>query len=391
MHPYLRGVLRAIEKNMLYDPRRDELYELDRDAFLFISYFTGRNTLEDILRYTGADRKEAQELVDYLVQEGLVVDKHVPGAPGRHSISRNLLPSLRYLQLHVTERCNLDCRHCYLGRKGSTDLPFSLAKKAVAEFSEMGLKLMITGGEPLLYPRFWELLEYAKAHSIRVEVLSNGMYITAELAARLSRFVDCVQISLDGLQEGHDSIRGRGSFSKVVRGIKNLLPHVDVSIATMIHSANIDEFPRLEAMIKELGIREWNLDVPSPKGNMLRNRDLEADTEDVAEIYKSYGFGGEIHGGHEDYSCGAHLCSITAQGDVTKCGFFATGVGNIGEISLSGAWQRITRRYLPKLEELDCVGCAFLKECRGGCRFRAEEAQDFHGKDPFMCFLYSSS
>lgn len=390
MHPCLRGVLRAIEKNVLYDPGRDELYELDRDALDFVSYFTGRNSLNEILRITGADKKEASELIDYLAEEGLILDKHLPRAPRRHNISRQPSPSLRYLQIHVTERCNLDCRHCYLGRKGSTDLPFSLAKKAVREFSDMGMKLLITGGEPLLYPYFWDLLEYARDYPIRIEVLSNGTCITPGAAARLSHYVDCVQVSLDGLQEGHDLLRGKGSFRKAVKGIENLLPHVDVSIATMIHSGNLEQFPDLEAMIKNLGAREWNLDVPSPKGNMLRNRDLEADPEAVTDIYRNYGFGGETHEGHEDYSCGSHLCSINVRGDVTKCGFFTEGVGNLSEVSLSEAWQRITKRYLPKLKDLDCVGCAFLEECRGGCRYRAEEARDFHGKDPFMCLLYGS-
>lgn len=391
MHPCLRGVLRALEKNILYDPRRDELYELDEDALRFISYCTGRNSFNDILHLTGADKNKAQELVDYLVQEGLVVDMHYPDARRRYKIIRQNSPSLRYLQLHVTERCNLDCRHCYLGSKGSTDLPLPSAKKAVKEFSKRGLKLLITGGEPLLYPFLWDLLEYSRKYPIRIEVLSNGTYITPEVAAKLSLFVDCVQVSLDGLQKGHELLRGKGTYNKTVKGIENLIPYVDVSIATMIHSGNIDEFPALEAMVKNLGAKEWNLDVPSPKGTMLSNRELDPDHGAAADVYRNYGFGGETHEGHEDYSCGAHLCSITVGGDITKCGFFTKGVGNLREISIAEAWRRITERYLPRLEELECVGCTFLKECRGGCRYRAKEARDFHGRDPFMCLLYDSN
>lgn len=388
MHPFLKGGLRAVEKPLLYDPRRDELYELDEEAFELVSFCTGRNSFEDILAITGADEEESRELISYLQGEGLVLDKHVPGAPKRHRVFRQSAPSLRYLQLHVTERCNLNCRHCYLGNKGNGDLPLSLAKKAVREFSEVGLKLLITGGEPLMYPHLWGLLRYAREYPIRIEVLSNGTHITPSMAVGLSKYVDCVQVSIDGMERGHDLIRGAGAFKRAMKGVENLAPHVDVSIATMIHSGNIEEFPGLEALVNRLGIKEWCLDVPAAKGNMTRNMDLAPDLRAAAQIYERYGFGGESHEGSADFSCGVHLCSVSVRGDITKCGFFSEGVGNLVEISLGEGWHRITRRYLPRLNELECSGCVSLGECRGGCRYRAEEAQSFHGKDPFMCILY---
>jgi radical SAM protein with 4Fe4S-binding SPASM domain len=391
MHPLLRGVLRVMEKSILYDPRRDEIYELDDDSMEFLSYCTGRHSFEDLLRYTGADRGEALELLDYLLGEGILRDNHIPEAPNRYYVPKQPIPSLRYLQIHVTERCNLNCRHCYLGRKGGLDLPISLAKKAVKEFADMGMKLLITGGEPLLYPAFWELLSYARRFPVRIEVLSNGTLITSKVAERLGGYVDCLQISLDGLKEGHDFIRGRGAFQKTVRGIKNALPHLEVSVATMIHSGNLEEFPGLESLIRSLGVKEWNLDLPSLKGNMIRNREIEAAPEEAAEIYKSYGFGGETHEGYADYSCGTHLCSITVRGDVTKCGFFTKGVGNLKALSMSEAWHRVKGNYLPLLKELKCSDCRYLRECRGGCRYRAMASKDFYGKDPFMCLLYGAT
>jgi radical SAM protein with 4Fe4S-binding SPASM domain len=388
MHPLLKGGLRVMEKPLLYHPRRDELYELDEDALEFISFCTGRNSLEDILRLTGSDKAEAMELISYLQGEGLIVDKRVPWAPTRHRVLRQSTPSLRYLQLHVTERCNLNCRHCYLGSKESVDLPLPLAKEAVREFSKIGLKLLITGGEPLLYPHLWGLLRYARKYPIRVEVLSNGTLVTPSLAAGLARYVDCVQISLDGLRRGHDLIRGEGAFERAIQGIQHLVPYVDVSIATMIHAGNLEEFPALEALINRLGAKEWCLDVPSAKGNMARNKDLQPELKAAAQVYGRYGFGGEAHEGHAEFSCGAHLCSVSVTGEITKCGFFTEGVGNLGEIGLWRGWQRITRQYLPRLSQLECRGCESLEDCRGGCRYRAEEARDFYGKDPFMCVLY---
>ena len=65
-------------------------------------------------------------------------------------------PSLRYLELLVTDRCNLRCRHCYLGDAPGRDLPLPVLERVAREFEGMqGLRLLISGGEPLLHPDFW--------------------------------------------------------------------------------------------------------------------------------------------------------------------------------------------------------------------------------------------
>lgn len=390
MHPLLKGALRIMEKGILYDPYNDELYELDEEAIRFLSYCTGRNSIKKILEYTGSDKQDAKELLNYLVEEGLITDMHLPLAPIRFTVTPQPEPSLRYLQLHVTERCNLDCKHCYLGSKGIVDMPISLAKKIVKEFSNIGLKLLITGGEPLLYPRIWELLRYASRFPIRIEVLTNGTLISSKVAKRLARYAHCLQISLDGLKHGHEFVRGEGSYEAAVTGIKNAAGLIDVSVATMIHSGNIEEFPEMEVLVKSLGVTEWNLDIPSLKGNMLNNREVLADFKRAVEIYRSYGFGGETHEGHGDFSCGAHLCSVSVKGDVTKCGFFSESVGNLRDTTLSEAWNRVKKGYLPRLNQLECSGCEYLEACRGGCRFRAVTAKGFYDKDPVMCLLYNA-
>jgi radical SAM protein with 4Fe4S-binding SPASM domain len=391
MYPLLKGALRALEKKVLYDYHRDEQYELDDEAFEFLRYCTGRNSLSDILRRTGSGEKEGRELLNFLVEEGLIVDKYVPRGPRKYKAVKSPLPSLRYLQLHITEKCNLDCRHCYLGRKENASLSVALAKKAIKEFSGVGLKLLITGGEPLLYPDLWELLRYARRFPIRVELLSNGTLISDEVAMRLGEYADCVQISLDGLEEGHDLIRGRGSFTSTLRGIGNAAKYLEVSVATMIHSDNIREFPALEKLVKKLGAAEWSLDVPSEKGNMLGNKDLSADYAVASKIFENYGYGSGIHEGDGSYSCGAHICSINVRGEVSKCGFFAESVGSIADKTLLECWKRITQGYIPKVSELECRECDVIHECRGGCRYRAKITGSFLGKDPFMCRLYQKA
>ncbi len=387
MYPRLKNcVLRAGEGYFLYNYVEDVVYELDLEALELLRRFTGKNSLEALACEFGEGK--VREVVEYLLGEGCLVDEHNEDAP-QSFIVEHFTPSLRYLQLHITERCNLACRHCYLGEKSCIDLPRELAFKAVEEFSRFGWKLLITGGEPMLSPYFWELVSFASQLGVRLVVLTNGTLISEATAKRLAEHVHEVQISLDGIKHGHEALRGEGSFAKTLRGIEAAAKYMRVSIATMIHRENLKEFPQLEKLIKSLGVEEWSLDVPSPKGSLLENAELLPPLEEAARIYSKYGFSSGVHEGSAEYACGAHLCSVNVKGEVTKCGFFEHGMGNLAEISLKEGWKRIVESYLPKLSELACADCKYLSACRGGCRFRALSEGDFLGKDSFLCLLYS--
>jgi radical SAM protein with 4Fe4S-binding SPASM domain len=384
MFPRLKGCsLKKAEKLFLYDFARDELYEVDEEAFEFLRYCTGGNPLSEI-----PSSARSREILEYCISEGLIEDRHDPRAKKIFKPKDNPMPSLRYLQLHITDNCNLNCKHCYLGRKSGTDMEFAMARKVIREFGKVGWKLLVTGGEPLLHQKFWDILSYASHFPIRIEILSNGTLINEETARRISRYAHSIQISLDGMREGHDALRGEGSFEKAIQGIKAAKEYVSVSVATIIHSKNLDQFEELEALVKELDVKEWILDVPSMKGNLAMHPDFLPPIKEASRIYEKYGFGGGGHEGDEDFSCGSHLCSVDVYGNVTKCGFFTEGVGNIKTESLLDCWRRIISEYIPRLEALECRDCEFVRECRGGCRYRAMQIKDFKGKDPFMCSLF---
>ncbi len=387
MYPKLKGnALRDLEVKVLYNYAKNEQYELDPEALEFLSYCTGRNSFRRICEETGIDEGEAKELVRYLMGEACLVDTQEPNAPERFPIRPSFKPSLRYLLLHITERCNLNCGHCYLGNKDNHDMELHLIATLLEEFSEYGLKVLITGGEPLLHKNFWDVLKLAGDLPIRVEVLTNGTLVTPEVTMGLSRYADGVQVSLDGLKVGHEALRGEGTFEAAVGGMMNAKEFMPVSCATMIHSENLGEFEAMEAMLKEMGVEEWLLDVPCETGNMIKNGDFRVSFEEAVPVFRKYGYSTGVHLGDGAYSCGSHICSVNARGEVSKCGFFTESVGNAEEASLEACWGRVAERYLPKLEELECRDCSVLEECRGGCRFRAKE--DFYGKDPIMCALY---
>jgi radical SAM protein with 4Fe4S-binding SPASM domain len=367
-----RVLLRKFEVSIVYKAKTDELYELDDEGFQF---------LKDINRIDRSFDKQERDFIDYCIQEGIV---ELSEKSEEISWTEGFRPSLRHLLLHTTYRCNLRCRHCYLEKK-SRDMDYGVFELLLDEFNSAGgLKVMLSGGEPLLHPEIDRMIALTNQYDFRKVLITNGTLINEK---NCNIEVDEVQISIDGL-ESHDLIRSEGSFEKAIKAVELLRGSgVDVSIATMVHSLNADEFEKMEKIFKELGVKSWMVDYPSVEGEMKSNTHLLLPPEKAARIMRNYGFFDSGHRSHGDYACGAHMCSSDPDGNISRCGFFEP-VGNIRE-GLDECWKRLNLTHLWKLEEIEgCRDCEIKESCKGGCRFRAANFNSLNAPDPVMCAVY---
>jgi radical SAM protein with 4Fe4S-binding SPASM domain len=366
------SVLKNLEEPYLYNIEKDELYELNADAYRFLRQIC-----------QGIDppiREEDEEFIRFCLSENLIAFSETP-LKRKVALNPSPIPSLRYLELQMTDRCNLQCRHCYIGEGSHQDLSKKQIQKVLEEFEEIqGLRLLISGGEPLLHPHFWEINDILRNYAFRSVLLSNGTLITKEVANKLH--VHEVQISLDGMKEGHESLRGRGTFEKAMAAIDHLQQaNTRVSVATMIHRRNLSEFDQLALFLQSKHIEEWNVDVPCVEGRLKNHQDFWVSPPE-AGLYLNYGYGGGFHGSTKNSTCGAHLCAIITNGTVCKCGLFSDEpVGSIEE-GLRTCWARIPRIAL---KDLTCK-CPVMEECRGGCRYRAKTQGDSFQPDLFQCY-----
>ncbi len=372
-----RFFLKRLEAPFVYGRVRDQLYEVDGEGMAF---------LEECSRgkVTDTGPRVDSEFVRYSLAEGIL---YRATHPQQRAAPRDAapLPSLRYLEVHLTDRCNLRCRHCYLGEPAGRDLPLPGVEQLLEEFTELqGLVLILSGGEPLLHPFFWKLNDKLGETEFRVVLLSNGTLITPEVARRLR--VDEVQVSLDGLEGSHDLIRGEGSFHRAVRGIACCLEAgIGVSVATMLNRANLQDLEGLGRLLEDWGIEEWNVDYPAAAGRWAQETDLHAGHRDASR-YLDFSRGGGHYCSSGEYACGAHLAAVLADGRVVKCGFYDQPCGGkVDRDSLRACWERLPRL---RLTDLDCRDCPDLAGCRGGCRYRAWLAGDPLGPDYFQCWRF---
>lgn len=145
-------------------------------------------------------------------------------------LNRVSLAKVLYLQVHLTQKCQNHCKHCYHREIDSDIDTFSLdALLQILQVFNAKAKLLgypfqvdFTGGDPFLYPYLSEVVRFCKEMNINYGFKGNPEIILAN-----PKIIDCylkpstgISLSVDGLYEFHDSLRCRGSFSRTVRAME---------------------------------------------------------------------------------------------------------------------------------------------------------------------------
>lgn len=367
--------LRLLEEPYLYDCRTDDLYELNLKALRALQLCQGDRRLSQV----GLE----PEFLSFCLDEGLLT-LSLESQPRPVRLGVAPLPSLRYLELQITWRCNLSCRHCYLGTAREVDLPLPMIAAALRELEAIGgLRVMLSGGEPLMHPQWDRVNAMLHALSLRRVLLTNGLLLDDQRLAELA--VEEVQISLDGLRPGHEALRGPGSFAPALAAARRVREAgLDLSIATMAHARNLQEMEGLAQLVADLGAREWGIDAPVIHGRLLRHSNLAVTPAQAAQAM-AHAFGGSYHGAGTDpqgnpMACGLHLCTVAPDATVAQCGFYLDHpLGHLPE-GLWTCWQR--RQPAPLAAIPACASCASAPDCGGGCRRRAPGPDQ---PDPVMC------
>jgi radical SAM protein with 4Fe4S-binding SPASM domain len=169
----------------------------------------------------------------------------------------------------VTQQCNLNCTHCYVNQD-LKELSYDDACTIIDQLAEAkNLLLIFFGGEALLREDVFELMNYASKKKIQVGLASNGTLITTDIAKKLKNVgVSYVQVSIDGLKEIHEQIRGKGTYDKAIAAIQNCIKEgLYTCIGTTITKENVHQIYDLIELAKSLKIQKFQIVdfVPSGK------------------------------------------------------------------------------------------------------------------------------
>ena len=145
----------------------------------------------------------------------------------------------------ITERCNLSCLHCSAGRTKSPELSTGQVIDIIDSLKNLGTKLIkFTGGEPLLREDMVEIINQTHSRGLSVFLSTNGI-LFPEKVNEINK-LDGVTLSLDGPEEIHDHIRGRGSYGKTIEAIKTAKDkRIPLSISATLNSLNLESINHL--------------------------------------------------------------------------------------------------------------------------------------------------
>ncbi len=169
-----------------------------------------------------------------------------------------------HIQWHVTDLCNLRCRHCYQDKfSAKNDLPFSEMEKIFFNIEEFvkslhkKLVLDITGGEPLLHKNWKKLLLLASDSDSVAELgmITNGFFLDEKNISFLEKFkkLKALKISAEGAsKKSYEFFRGEGTYEKFIESclmIKERLPETEKILMFTLSKENTEEIiPLLELM-----------------------------------------------------------------------------------------------------------------------------------------------
>jgi len=190
-------------------------------------------------------------------------------------IPEDVLPKegrgLRAIDLELTNKCNLFCRHCYSGAgplKGVSDkVPKERWKSLIDEAVSLGAKvLQITGGEPTLHENFLEILDYAFVKGPkRPKIYTNAFELNDEIINELKRTGSLAAFSFYSHNpEIHEEItRVKGSFEKTVKNLKKLVEAEVPSRGRVIitpYNNSQENFELAKKFLNSIGINDVRYD-----------------------------------------------------------------------------------------------------------------------------------
>lgn len=331
-----------------------------------------------------------------------------------------------YAVWEITLRCDLACRHCgsRAGHARSDELSTAECLDLVEQMASLGvLEVTLIGGEAYLRDDFAEIVRALARHRITVSMTSGGRGITPELARSCKEAgMDSVSISLDGLRETHDRLRGvKGSFDSALEAMRNLrAAGVPVSCNSQINRLSLPDLPGVLELIAEHGGHGWQLAMTVPMGRAVDEPEVLFQPYELLEVFPVLGalaerskelgvrlwpgnnvgyFGpyegllrGALPRGHGT-GCGAGrvVLGIEADGAIKGCPSLPTEAwtgGNIRDNRLQDIWERSAPLRYTRDRTVDdlwgyCRSCYYADECRAGCTWTSFVFFGRAGNNPY--------
>lgn len=342
---------------------------------------------------------------------------------------------------NLIRRCNLACLHCYTNsydQNFTGELNTEEVFKVMQDLKKFHVPVLIlSGGEPLLRPDFFQIAERARDMGFYVGLSTNGTFIRRENIDQIQAMdFDYVGISLDGIGDTHDQFRRKkGAFTGALNGIRLCKEKgIKVGIRYTLTQENGEDFPKLLELMQIENIDKFYFSHLNYSGRGNRNRNEDAyfhKTKEAMDLLFDAAYASAIKGDGKEYvtgnndadgvymlkwvekkfpekvqhlrehlvrwggnSTGINIANIDNLGNVHPDSFFWDyNLGNVREREFSEIWQDTSDPLMfglkqqPRKIEGRCSKCHYFDVCNGNTRVRAFQVHKNPWAEDPGCYL----
>jgi Y-X(10)_GDL-associated radical SAM protein len=328
-----------------------------------------------------------------------------------------------YVVWELTLACNLRCNHCgsRAGKRREGELSTAECLDLIDQLARLGTReITIIGGEAFLRKDWLEIIRHIDSHGIVCGMQSGGYNLNERRIKDAAQAgLRSVGVSLDGLEESHDRIRGvKGSFDHALRALRFAKAEgIFATVNTQVGAHTMAELHPLMQILFEIAVKVWRLQLTVAMGNAVDNPEMlmqpyqmlelmpmianmyrEAEQQGMKiEAGNNIGFFGPyehlLRGSMRWAGCaaGQNVIGIEADGTIKSCPSLATAdfaAGNIRELTMEDIWNWSERMHHTRLRSVDdlwgfCRTCYFGEVCRAGCTWTAHSLFGKAGNNPY--------
>ena len=349
-------------------------------------------------------------------------------APTRYLSSRD---RSSYVPVHavweITLACDLKCHHCgsRAGKRRADELTTEECLDLVRQLARMGTReVTLIGGEAYLRRDWLEIIREVRDCGMDCTMQSGGLNLTEDrIKAAVDAGLQGLGISIDGLREVHDRVRGvKGSFDAAFKALNAIQKcGIDSSVNTQITSLVIPQLRELMNLFIEAGATNWQVQLTVAMGRAADNPDLLLQPYELLELMpllaelfeegadrgfllqpgNSIGYFGPYEtvwrGSGDDRvhwtSCnaGQNTLGIEADGTIKGCPSLATSTyagGNIRDLSLKDIWWNSDELNINRGRTNSglwgfCGTCYYAEVCKAGCTWTTHSLLGQAGNNPY--------
>ncbi len=337
----------------------------------------------------------------------------------------------RHVPVHVvwelTLACNLKCQHCgsRAGKPRPDELSTEECLEVVEQLARLGTReISLIGGEAYLRRDWTEIVRAIHGHGIYCAMQSGARNLTTtRIAEAVEAGLQGLGVSIDGLPELHDELRGvPGSYEMAIQALKDAkAAGLRTSVNTQIGARTVEQLPAIMDRILAAGATHWQLQLTVAMGNAVDNDALLLQPYqllDLMPLLARLYHEGMDHGllmvvgnnigyfgpyehlwrtlGQETAhwsgcSAGQTVIGLESDGTVKGCPSLATvgyAGGNIRDLSLEEIWNSSAAIHFGRLRSVEdlwgfCRTCYYAEVCRGGCTWTADSLFGRPGNNPY--------